>query len=60
MKNVSLEVEGQLLVIKINLSQPQGASKSGNSTIIGSTCGNVEVPGHPLVKLGVNCYTQRP
>jgi hypothetical protein len=56
MQNVNLEVQGNKLVVTIDLSKPGEKSKSGKSTVIGSTKGNVSIPGYPEVKLGVNCY----
>ena len=56
MKNIQIEKTGDVLTIKINLNQTQGPSKSGKTTVIASTQGNVTVPGTEGVKLGVNCY----
>ena len=56
MQNVTMEVKGQELLIRIDLSKNCGQSKSGNSTVIGTTSGNADVPGNPGLKLGVNCY----
>ncbi len=41
MKNCTIEVEGQILVIRVDLNQEHGASNSQRSTIIGSTQGNL-------------------
>jgi flagellar basal body L-ring protein FlgH len=57
MRNVETSVTGDILTIKINLKATPKASASGKSNVIGSTEGNVSVPGFPEVKLGVNCYT---
>lgn len=59
MKNVDLSVSGDTLVIKINLKAPGSPSASGKSLVLGSTEGNVSIPGHPEIKLGVNCYTAK-
>lgn len=56
MKNCELEVKGNVLTIRVDLSKNQGRSKSGKSAIVGTTSGNVPVEGHPGVFLGVNCY----
>jgi hypothetical protein len=59
MKNVELVVSGDVLHIKINLKAPTAESKSGKSLVIGTTEGNVSVPGHPEIKLGINCYKSK-
>ena len=56
MKNIEMNVEGKTLTLKIDLSKEQGKSKSGKSTVVATTEGNLSVPGHPEIKLGVNCY----
>jgi len=56
MENVTLKVEGSKLVITVDLAKQAGASKSGKSIVIGTSGGNVDVPGHPGVKLGLNVY----
>ena len=56
MQNVTMEVKGQELLIRIDLSKNCGQSKSGKSIIVGTTSGNADVPGHPGTKIGVNCY----
>ena len=42
MHNVEFEVQGDRLVITVDLSQELGVSSSGKSIIIASTGGNVE------------------
>ncbi|EJG06169.1 hypothetical protein Metli_0194 [Methanofollis liminatans DSM 4140] len=59
MKNVDMKVEGDRLVITVDLSQEFGASKSGKSITIASTDGNVSVPGREEVKIGVNVYRKK-
>ncbi|NVO66829.1 hypothetical protein [Methanofollis tationis] len=59
MKNVDMKVEGDRLVITVDLSQEFGASKSGKSITIASTDGNVSVPGHEEIKIGVNVYRKK-
>ena len=54
--NVSFEVQGTNLVIVVDLSQELGVSSSGKSIIIGTTGGNVSVPGYEDVKVGLNVY----
>ncbi len=54
MQNVVFEVEGDQLVIRVDLSQELGESSSGKSVIIATTGGNVAVPGREAVKVGLN------
>ena len=56
MYNVEFEVQGDQLIIRVDLSQELGVSSSGKSVIIATTGGNVEVPGWEAVKVGVNVY----
>jgi hypothetical protein len=55
MKNIDLKVEGDILVIKIDLSQDFGPSSSGKTNIVATTEGNITVPGR-IEKLGLNVY----
>jgi hypothetical protein len=54
-KNVEMELQGTILKITVILSQEFGPSKSGKTTIIGSTEGNQLVFGRPE-KIGLNVY----
>jgi len=56
MSNVKLSVNGEKLIIEVDLSQELGASSSGKNILIGSTGGNVTVPGKPGIKVGLNVY----
>lgn len=56
MQNIRFEVQGDQLMIVIDLSQELGQSNSGKSVVIASTGGNVSVPGYEEVKIGVNVY----
>ena len=55
MKNVQMSVEGDSLIIKIDLTKDFGESKSGKTIIVASTEGNVTVPGRKE-KIGLNIY----
>jgi hypothetical protein len=55
MKNVSLEVEGNILKIKVDLSKDFGPSKSGKTRIVATTAGNIAIPGTDA-KIGLNVY----
>ena len=54
--NIKLQVTGTKLNIEIDLSKDLGRSKSGKSTLVASTFGNISIPDHPEVKLGLNLY----
>lgn len=56
MKNVEMQVQGNLLIIQVDLSQSFGLSGSGKSVTIATTAGNVSVPGREEVKIGLNIY----
>ena len=58
MQNVKMTVKGQTLTIEIDLSKRLGPSKSGKTTVIATTSGNVDVPQHRDIKIGINCYTK--
>lgn len=58
MKNVSFQVEGNQLVLTVDLDQELGASSTGKSILIATTGGDVlvSVPGYDDIKVGVNVY----
>jgi hypothetical protein len=56
MKNVEMTLEGTILTMKVDISKDFGPSKSGKSITIGTTEGNVSVPGAETVKVGLNVY----
>lgn len=56
MKNVEMQVEGDILTIRVDLSKEYGLSSSGKSVIIASTEGNQPVEGKEEVKIGLNVY----
>ena len=55
MKNIEMTVEGETLVIKVDLSKDFGPSKSGKTIIVASTEGNVSVLEREE-KIGLNIY----
>ena len=59
MKNVEMKVEHGKLVITVDLTKELGPSSSGKSVIIATTEGNVDVPGAPGVKIGLNVYRKK-
>jgi hypothetical protein len=54
--NIRLEVQGNTLVITVDLSKKYGSSASGKSVTIASTGGNISIPGRDDVKIGLNIY----
>jgi len=59
MKNVEMNVEGNILTIRVDLSKEFGPSTSGKTIIIASTEGNQSVPGKEEVKIGLNVYKKK-
>ena len=59
MKNIDMAVSGNILTIKVDLSKSYGPSKSGKTTIVATSEGNVDVPEAPGVKAGLNIYKGR-
>ena len=56
MKNVEMKVEGNILTIKVDLTEEFGPSSSGKTIIIALTEGNVAVPENEEAKIGLNVY----
>ena len=59
MKNIDMEVEGNILTIQVDLTKEFGPSSSGKTIIIASTEGNIAVPEKEEVKLGLNIYKKK-
>ena len=59
MKNMEMTTNGNILTIKVDLSKDLGPSKSQKTTLIATSEGNVDVPGAPGVKIGLNLYKGR-
>lgn len=59
-KNVKWTLDGDILTIRVDLSQTFGPSSSGKTTIIASTEGNVSVGPDREEKIGLNVYRPRP
>lgn len=57
MQNIKMTQEGDILTIRIDVSERHGKSASGKSVTIASTGGNISVPGNESIKIGINCYT---
>lgn len=58
MKNIEMNVEGEMLTIRIDLSQDFGPSSSGKTIIVATSEGNVTLPGREE-KLGLNVYKRK-
>jgi len=54
-----MKVEGDILTIVVDLSQRHGDSKSGKSITIASTEGNISLPDHDEIKIGLNVYIKK-
>ncbi|MFH1008566.1 MAG: hypothetical protein V1800_13875 [Candidatus Latescibacterota bacterium] len=59
MKNVEMNLDGDILTITVDLSKEFGPSSSGKTIIIASTEGNVSVPGAEDKKVGLNIYRRK-
>lgn len=59
MQNMKLDRKGNVLTITVDLAQQLGPSKTGKTTLIASSGGNVAIPGAEQFKLGLNIYTAR-
>ncbi len=60
MKNIEMKVEGNKLIIVVDLNQEFGLSSSGKSITVASTEGNISVPEREDIKIGLNIYKPRP
>lgn len=58
MKNIEMQVDGDILTIKVDLTQRFGKSSSGKNEIIASTEGNQSLPDRDAVRIGLNVYTK--
>lgn len=56
MTNMTMQLNGNILNITVDISKEFGPSASGKTTIIASTNGNQSVPGKSDVKIGLNVY----
>ncbi|WOF16095.1 hypothetical protein F1737_04930 [Methanoplanus sp. FWC-SCC4] len=59
MKNIEMSKDGNILTLKVDLSQEFGESKSGKSITIASTEGNISVPDDEDIKIGLNIYRKK-
>ena len=56
MRNIKMEVKGDILTLTVDLSKTFGPSKSGKTTVIASSLGNQPCPDNEEVKIGLNVY----
>jgi len=56
MQNVVAEVQGSVLILKVDLTKDLGPSKSGRTTVVATSRGNQQVGGKPGVYFGLNVY----
>ena len=54
--NIETRVEGNKLIITVDLTQEHGTTGSGKSTKVASSDGNTAVPGREDIKFGLNVY----
>lgn len=54
--NIKYKIEGNKLLLSIDISKRLRKSKSGKTTIIASSNGNPKITD--TVHLGLNCYTK--
>ena len=60
-KNVEMQVDGDILTVKVDLNKEFGPSSSGKTNIIASTEGNVSIPDRDEgEKIGLNVYRKKP
>jgi hypothetical protein len=60
MTNIEMEVKDNILIIKIDLDKRFEPSKSGKTISVASTSGNIAVPEHKDIKIGLNAYVKNP
>jgi len=60
MKNITMKLDEStgILTITIDTTARFGQSKSGKTTIVASTSGNVPIAEDSPIKIGINCYTK--
>ena len=55
MENIEMTMEGDILVIKVDMTKDFGLTKSEKSRKIASTGGNAKIPGTDAM-IGLNVY----
>lgn len=59
MKNIDMQIQGDILTVKVDLKKEFGPSASGKTIIIATTEGNISVPEHESIKIGINIYRKK-
>ena len=54
-----MNLEGDILTIKVDMSKEFGPSASGKTIIIATTEGNVSISGSEEKKIGLNIYMKK-
>jgi len=54
-----MNLEGDILTIKVDVSKEFGPSASGKTIIIATTEDNVSIPGSEEKKIGLNIYMKK-
>lgn len=54
-----MNVDGDILTIKVDISKEYGLSSSGKSIIIASSEGNQSIPDRSEIKIGLNIYRRK-
>jgi hypothetical protein len=52
--NCEIEIKGNTLIVKVDLTKRLHPSGSGKTMIVGTTAGNASLPGG--LKVGINVY----
>jgi len=60
MDNIDMTIDGDTLIIKVDLSKEICASASGKTIRVASTRGNIDVPGRDGMKIGLNVFKYPP
>lgn len=55
MENIEMQLKGNILTVRIDLSKENGVSKSGKSITVASTKGNKTIEGTDCI-VGINVY----
>lgn len=58
MENVKMTVENGELVLRIDLKYRGAKSSTGKTVRVASTEGNIEIPGYPEIRAGLNAFTK--
>lgn len=56
MQNCKVTTKGTKVLIELDLDAEGIESKTGKSIVLASTNGNIDVPGAPGVRVGVNMF----